>query len=149
MNFREWIINEELWGQGTGERWNIDTMRPRTVKFPIYKNPEPRELQDILEMPMDSRNARGLLMASGDVYIWPGAYATHQQVEMEKGLRNYAVAFYVYPFEVAQGFDELVKSHYGRIYDYERTTGRDIDSWKEDPRILHMLGEPDALEKAG
>jgi len=144
MNFQQWLINEELWSMGEGEKYNMDTFQTSKIRFKIYKNPDPIELQNVLDVPSESTCAGGLLMSNGDVYIWPRDFATHNHLAKKKNLINYAVAFYFYPEHGGLQF-----SRYGPGRDdYESETSLYYE-WKESPKILHMIGEPEEVKKAG
>jgi len=135
MNFRTWLIKEELWGSGEGTSYNTPTGLPRKVKFPIYKNPSSEEFKKVMSYPMQHRSVGGLLTSDENVYIWPRDIATHYDVQKILGLwtDDYSVAFYIYP-DGHLGF-----SHTGG--------GKEIKNWREHPRIRPIVPKPEGKEE--
>ena len=132
MNFKHWLINEELVKNKEGRVY--DELRGRYMprEYPVYKNPSPHELQNVFRVRADRNYAGGLLTRDDDVYIWPRSYAQHDSIIEDLGLSWDALHFYVYKDMKMDAYDE------------ERWP-----DWQKSPNIQIMMGKPEEIEKAG
>jgi hypothetical protein len=126
----EHTLNEELAKRLDGEIWN--SLRQRYIRkpYPVYENPTPQELQNVLDYPAETQYAGGLLTPDDRVYIWPRDMAFHDDVISDMGLSWDSLHFYVYQDRRLSAYDEGERP-----------------GWREAPNIKTMMGEPEEMEK--
>jgi len=123
MNFRKWLINEELWTTEEGEKYDSFSI-PRKIRYPIYKNPSPQELQNVMKRSVNL--VRALLEQDDTVYIWPGDIESHDKVIDILDLDTYRVLhFYILPN--------------GKLDAWGTENWPD---WEDSPNIRSMMGDP-------
>jgi len=133
MNFKQWLINEELVKYRKGMHSSIY----EKVLYPIYKNPSPWELQDIQQY--GSGEVGALLSKEGDVYIFPRDYRTHEDIaDIDLGLPGYTPKtrenrpLHIYLYK-----DGRITAYYEEEY----------PDWQKSPNWIKMLG-PEEIKKA-
>jgi hypothetical protein len=154
MNFREWIINEELWGTRDGKRWHGLKQTFVKIRYPIYRNPTPQEFQNVLDFPADRQYAGGFLMSNGDLIIWPRGVAEHLDVEehVRDKSKNYDYAVALYAYDDGQvdsshyntwnyeAIEDYV-SHHQELHELDDALRITRNIWRHDPRIQQMYGK--------
>jgi hypothetical protein len=149
MEFRDWLLNEELVASKEGTAtfprptaYDPHNWDSKSLRYKIYKNPSPTELRSsfeyIVNNELDSNYLAGFVDRNGDVFIWPRTFKPHETMASILG-KVIHVSFYVYP-------DGTIE-----------TSGFSTPSFVQDPHeeamsnpyVKRMLGREEPVPKAG
>ena len=141
MDFRNWLINEELFKTIPGQSlvknprsYAADPWIEREVTYPVYRNPTKQELAELTTWCKEFSDLEigGVITPTNNLYVWPRRLLTHDNMGFET------------KEDTKMAFTLRGEGHTISVAKYT-TPDISVEEIQEHPRMKEMLGLPEPM----